>query len=161
MTSPIDSSTAQAEGWDRHWDEHWAHRTEAMARPDLRESEGLRRLQGRIARIDEVTVADWTATRTREEVSVLCDTHHVPVAPWREVMAVLADPHLRARGFLMDHLTDAGPVALPNRPIRDEGSALRPLTSSPSLGQHTDEVLPERCGLDEAALADLRRAGGI
>jgi hypothetical protein len=40
-------------------------------------------------------------------------------------------------------------------------SALRPLTSSPSLRQQTDEVLPARCGLDAAALADLRHAGGI
>jgi crotonobetainyl-CoA:carnitine CoA-transferase CaiB-like acyl-CoA transferase len=45
--------------------------------------------------------------------------------------------------------------------VRYEGSALRPLTSSPALGQHTGEVLTELCGLDEAALADLRREGVI
>ena len=144
-------------------DEHWAHLTEAMGRPDLRDSEELRRLPGRVARIDEVTaaVADWTATRTRNEISALCDQYHVPAAPLRDMMEVLADPHLHARGFLTDHVTDAVPVALPNSPMRYEGSALRPLTSSPSLGQHTDEVLTELCGLDEAALADLRREGVI
>jgi CoA:oxalate CoA-transferase len=144
-------------------DEHWANLTEAMGRPDLRDSEELRRLPGRVARIDEVTaaVADWTATRTRNEISALCDQYHVPAAPLRDMMEVLADPHLHARGFLTDHVTDAVPVALPNSPMRDEGSALRPLTSAPSLGQHTDEVLTELCGLDEAALADLRREGVI
>lgn len=144
-------------------DEHWAKLTEAMGRADLRESEELRRLQGRIARIDEVTaaVAQWTASRTREEVSALCEKHHVPAAPLRDVMEVLADPHLHARGFLTEQVTDAGPVALPNSPIRYEGSALRPLTSPPSLGEHTDEVLTELCGLDEAALAALRRTGVI
>lgn len=144
-------------------DEHWANLTEAMGRPDLRDSEELRRLPGRVARIDEVTaaVADWTATRTRNEISALCDQYHVPAAPLRDMMEVLADPHLHARGFLTDHVTDAVPVALPNSPMRYEGSALRPLTSSPSLGQHTDEVLTELCGLDEAALADLRREGVI
>jgi crotonobetainyl-CoA:carnitine CoA-transferase CaiB-like acyl-CoA transferase len=144
-------------------DEHWAHLTEAMGRPDLRDSEELRRLPGRVARIDAVTaaVADWTATRTRNEISALCDQYHVPAAPLRDMMEVLADPHLHARGFLTDHVTDAVPVALPNSPMRYEGSALRPLTSSPSLGQHTDEVLTELCGLDAAALADLRREGVI
>jgi crotonobetainyl-CoA:carnitine CoA-transferase CaiB-like acyl-CoA transferase len=144
-------------------DEHWANLTEAMGRADLRDSEELRRLSGRVARIDEVTaaVADWTATHTRDEISALCDQHHVPSAPLRDMMEILADPHLHARGFLTDHVTDAVPVALPNSPMRYEGSALRPLTSSPSLGQHTDEVLTELCGLDEAALADLRREGVI
>jgi CoA:oxalate CoA-transferase len=144
-------------------DEHWANLTEAMGRPDLRDSEELRRLPGRVARIDDVTaaVADWTATRTRNEISALCDQYHVPAAPLRDMMEVLADPHLHARGFLTDHVTDAVPVALPNSPMRYEGSALRPLTSAPSLGQHTDEVLTELCGLDEAALADLRREGVI
>jgi CoA:oxalate CoA-transferase len=144
-------------------DAHWAHLTEAMGRPDLRDSEELRRLSGRVARIDEVTAAvvDWTATRTRNEISALCDQYHVPAAPLRDLMEVLADPHLHARGFLTDHVTDAVPVALPNSPMRYEGSALRPLMSAPSLGQHTDEVLTELCGLDEAALADLRREGVI
>jgi hypothetical protein len=32
--------------------------------------------------------------------------------------------------------------------MRYEGSPLRPLTSPPLLGEHTDEVLAEFCGLD-------------
>jgi CoA:oxalate CoA-transferase len=140
-------------------DEHWANLTEAMDRPDLSANESLRHIQGRIARIDEVTawVADWTAGRTREEISALCEKHHVPAAPLRDVLEVLADPHLHARGFLTDRPTDAGPVALPNSPMRYEGSGLRPLASPPELGEHTDEVLTELCGLDEAMLAGLRR----
>lgn len=144
-------------------DEHWAHLTEAMDRPDLGANESLRHLQGRIAQIDEVTaaVADWTSTRTREVVCALCDRYHVPAAPLRDVLEVLADPHLHARGFLTDQRTDAGPIALPNSPMRYEGSALRPLTSPPLLDEHTDEVLAELCGLDQAELAALRGAGVI
>jgi CoA:oxalate CoA-transferase len=134
-----------------------------MGRPDLGESESLRRLPGRVAQIDQVTaaVAQWTATRTREEVSALCDKHHVPSAPLRDVSEILADPHLHARGFLTNQVTDAGTVALPNSPMRYDGSALRPLAPPPALGEHTDEVLGELCGLDEGELAALRRAGVI
>lgn len=162
---PFDTFEA-ADGWVAivcATDDHWANLTEAMGRPDLRENESLRQLQGRIAQIDEVTamVADWAATRTREAVCTLCDRYHVPAAPLRDVPEVLADPHLHARGFLTIHATDAGPVALPNSPMRYEGSALRSLTSPPSLGEHTDEVLAELCSLDQTQLAALRHAGAI
>jgi CoA:oxalate CoA-transferase len=55
--------------------------------------------------------------------------------------------------------TEAGTVALPNSPMRYEGSALRALTAPPGLGEHTDEVLRELCGLDANALSDLHRTG--
>ena len=144
-------------------DEHWANLTEAMDRSDLRADESLHRLHGRIARIDEVTaaVAQWTATRTREEVSALCQKHHIPAASVRDVVEVLRDPHLHARGFLTDQAGGAGPVALPNSPIRYEGSAMLPLKAPPGLGEHTEAVLTELCDLDEAELADIRRAGVI
>jgi crotonobetainyl-CoA:carnitine CoA-transferase CaiB-like acyl-CoA transferase len=76
-------------------------------------------------------------------------------------MEVLADPHLRARGFLTDHETPAGIVALPNSPMRYAGSALRQLQPPPGLGEHTDEILAELCGLKEAELADLHQRGVV
>jgi crotonobetainyl-CoA:carnitine CoA-transferase CaiB-like acyl-CoA transferase len=162
---PFDTFEA-ADGWVAvvcATDDHWVNLTEAMGRPDLRADESLRGLQGRIARIDEVTqiVAQWTAARTREAVTELLQRHHVPAAPLRDVLEVLADPHLHARGFLTNRATDAGPVALPNSPMRYEGSALKQLTSPPSLGEHTDEVLAELCGLNAAAVAELRAAGVV
>jgi crotonobetainyl-CoA:carnitine CoA-transferase CaiB-like acyl-CoA transferase len=140
-------------------DEHWVKLTEAMDRPDLRANQSLSGLLGRVERIDEVTseVAKWTAKHTRDEVSAMCEKHHVPAAPLRDVMEILDDPHLHARGFLTEQVTEAGPVNLPNSPMRYEGSGLRPLTPPPALGEHTDEVLAKSCGLDKAVLAELRR----
>jgi len=144
-------------------DEHWLKLTETMRRPDLAADTSLGRLADRIARIDEVTaiVGAWVAQYTRDEISALCEAHRVPAAPLREVMEVLADPHLHERGFLTNHPTEAGPVALPNSPMRYEGSALRPLTSAPRLGEDTDAVLSELCSLDAAELALLRGQGVI
>ena len=67
-------------------------------------------------------------------------------APLSDALEVLSDPHLLARGFLTHQPTEAGPVALPNSPMRYEGSGLRPLTPPPALGEHTDQVLSELCG---------------
>ena len=162
---PFDTFEA-ADGWVTivcATDEHWARLTEAMDRPDLRADETLRQLRGRIERIDEVTaeIAKWAAKRTRDEVSAICEKHGVAAAPLRDVVELLADPHLRERGFLTEQVTEHGPVALPNSPMRYQGSALRPLTAPPSLGEHTDQVLGEFCGLDQPALAALRRDGVI
>jgi CoA:oxalate CoA-transferase len=144
-------------------DEHWLKLTDAMGRADLRADEELRRLAGRIARIDEVTeaVAQWAAQRTRAEVTEACQQAQVAAAPLRDVMEVLADPHLHARGFFTSVLGPGGPVLLPNSPVRYDGSPLRELTPAPDLGEHTDQVLAELCGLDETALKELRQDGVI
>ncbi len=144
-------------------DEHWLNLTAAMNRPDLRADEALRTLAGRIERIEEVTdwIAAWMTTRTRADIIALCQEFHIPAAPLRDVMEVLDDPHLHARGFLSYQPTAAGPVALPNSPMRYSGSPLRALASPPSLGEHTDAVLHELCGLDDATVAGLRRDGVI
>ena len=144
-------------------DDHWANFTEAMARPDLRENESLRHLRGRIEQIDDVTamIGNWTRTHTRDEITALCDKYHVPSAPLRDVLEVLADPHLHARGFLTDQSTEAGTVAMPNSPMRYAGSALRTVMTAPLLGEHTDEVLAELCGVDQAELTALRQSGAV
>jgi crotonobetainyl-CoA:carnitine CoA-transferase CaiB-like acyl-CoA transferase len=144
-------------------DEHWLKLTEAMGRPDLGADQSLRNLSGRITRIDEVTdiIAKWTMSRTRAEVSDVCEKHQVPAAPLKDVLEVLGDPHLHQRGFLTDHATETGTVSLPNSPMRYAGSALRNLQPPPALGEHTDEVLRELCGLGDAELAALRREAVI
>jgi CoA:oxalate CoA-transferase len=162
---PFDAFAA-ADGWVTivcATDQHWANLTEAMERPDLGADESLRELAGRIERIDEVTsaVAQWTATRTRDQVSARCQQYHVAAAPLRDVVEILVDPHLHSRGFLTNVPTEAGTIALPNSPLRYHGSPLRALTPPPQLGEHTDKVLTELCGLDDAALASLRRDGVI
>ena len=161
---PFDTFEA-ADGWVAivcATDEHWANFTGATGIAALQDA-SLRQLKARIARIDEITeaIAQWASTRTRDEITTLCQASHVPCAPLRDVLEVLDDPHLRARGFLTEHPTHAGPVALPNSPMRYEGSPLRTLTAPPALGEHTNAVLAELCGLNDAEIAALREAGAL
>jgi CoA:oxalate CoA-transferase len=144
-------------------DDHWVKLTKAMGRPELAEDKSLQHLHGRVERIDEVThwVADWVAKHTRGEISALCEKFRIPAAPLCDALEVLSDPHLRARGFLTEQPTLNGPVALPNSPMRYEGSSLRALTAPPGLGEHTDDVLSELCGLGAAELTALRQEGVI
>lgn len=81
----------------------------------------------------------------------------IPCGPINDIPAILTDPHVQARGLLrvIDGLSMIGPpVALSATP----GTLRRP---PPRLGQHTDEILSEVLGLDDAAIARLRAEGAI
>jgi CoA:oxalate CoA-transferase len=144
-------------------DEHWINLTKAMDRTDLQTDESLKQLYNRISRIDEVTeaVAQWTAKHSREQVCDLCHIHHVPAAPLLDAVELVNDPHLHAREFLTNQAGSTGTVALPNSPIRYEGSALMTLKPPPGLGEHTEAILSELCNIDESELAAMRREGVI
>jgi CoA:oxalate CoA-transferase len=162
---PFDTFEAE-DGWIAivcATDEHWQNLTAAMGRPDLGADRDLATLPGRIGRIEELTatIGDWAATRSREEIGRLCQDAHVPAAPLREVTEVLTDPHLVARGFLTEVEGARGPESLPHSPMGYSGSPRAPLTRAPRLGEHTDEVLAELCGIGPDELAELHRSGVI
>lgn len=162
---PFDTFEA-ADGWVAvvaATDEHWVNLTRAMGRQDLHDDQSLRGLHARIARIEELTdaISAWTGGLTRDQVVSICHEYHVPSAPVRNLQEVLADPHLRARGFLTEHPSAKGPIALPHSPMRYAGSDLMALRPSPGLGQDTEQVLHDLCGLTTAELAELRRDGVI
>lgn len=144
-------------------DEHWLKLTRAMNRPDLENDLELRGLKGRIDRIDEITdiVAAWAKQYDRDELWALCQEFSVPSSPLRDVVEVLNDPHLHARGFLSEQIAATGPVYLPNSPMRYEGSPLVDLVPAPELGGDTDAVLGEVLGLDKDQLAALRAEGAF
>jgi crotonobetainyl-CoA:carnitine CoA-transferase CaiB-like acyl-CoA transferase len=47
---------------------------------------------------------------------------------------------------------------MPGWPVRVDGKATR-ITSSPMLGEHTDQVLNEWLGLNAEAVAEMKREG--
>ena len=73
-----------------------------------------------------------------------------------------ADPHFQARGPLAEvDDPEVGPLLMPAvapRLSRTPGGVRWP---GPRPGQHTDEVLTERLGLDPARVDALRAAGVV
>ena len=86
----------------------------------------------------------------------------VPVGAINTIDQVVTHPQVVARNALVtcDHPV-AGPVRVVGPPVRlsDTPGAVR--APAPMLGQHTDEVLRQRLGLDDDALDRLRRTGVI
>jgi crotonobetainyl-CoA:carnitine CoA-transferase CaiB-like acyl-CoA transferase len=82
------------------------------------------------------------------------------VGPVNDVAEAYADPHLRARGMIIDQPVGEGTVAGIGNPVRLVGSSTPPARPAPGFGEHTDAVLAE-AGYDAAAVERLRAAGAI
>jgi crotonobetainyl-CoA:carnitine CoA-transferase CaiB-like acyl-CoA transferase len=99
-----------------------------------------------------------TVTRTTREWVAALEAAAVPCGPINRLDDVFADPQVQARGLRIElpH-SQAGTVPLVANPIRLSASPVVYRNAPPQLGQHTDEVLREWLGLDETAVAALRR----
>ena len=84
----------------------------------------------------------------------------IPAGPINTVGEALRDPQVAARGLVQEVTLSDGSVAPMLGPVAQlsaEPATIR--HAPPALGQHTEEILRERLGLDTAAIADLRRRG--
>jgi CoA:oxalate CoA-transferase len=125
----------------------WRSLCAAMGEPDLADDERFSnngRRYHNLADLDDV-ITRWTSSRTRADVLATLHAAKVPVSAVREVAELVEDRHLHERGALqhLDH-PQLGDIVVPHSPLRFRGSALAPLTPSPALGQHNDELLGER-----------------
>jgi crotonobetainyl-CoA:carnitine CoA-transferase CaiB-like acyl-CoA transferase len=118
----------------------------AMAGLDL----AARREQRRV--IDAV-IADWARSREAAPAAAELRRAGVPAAALTSSTDLVADPHLRRRGFWDAH----DKAVLPGLPWRASfGRATGP---APGLGADTDAVLREVLGLSADNIAGLRASG--
>ena len=110
-------------------------------------------------------MGELTRTRHTADWIALLEHKAVPCGPINDIGRAFDDAQVQARGLAVTLPRDAGDgiaqirgVASPLR-LADNPPVLR--NAPPALGQHTDEVLGERLGLDAAARECLRMAGAI
>lgn len=145
-------------------DQHWAGLCAALDLADLAGDPALATNAGRVAQRERVMQAMGAALARlpRGEAFAALDAAGVPAGPVLALDEVMADEHVRARGLVgaFDHPQLGRFPALRN-PLRfsgwDDAAPGRP----PVLGEHTDEILASRLGLDDAAIAALRQEGAI
>ncbi len=132
----------------------------AMGRPELASSSTYGEQRTRLehaAQVNEI-VRDWCGSLTREEVLERCYSTHTPAGPLNNIADIFSDRQFHARRNLVaidDHRTGESmilPSVVPR--LSETPGSIRQL--GPTLGEHTDEVLRDLLGLDEARIADLR-----
>lgn len=141
-----------------HEDWFWVPFCAATGLDDLAELTSPERL----ARYEELAqrIEAAIATRTRDEWSAAFDAAGVPFGPVHSLEEVARDPHIQARGLLVEVPADGEtPTRVHVRqPIRFQGHESGPTRHAPRLGEHTRQVL-EQAGLSPAEVDELIAAG--
>jgi CoA:oxalate CoA-transferase len=101
-------------------------------------------------------------TKTTQEWLVEFEAVGIPCGPVNTIDKVAQDPQIAARQMIVDlaHL-EGKPLRVINTPVklsRTPGLVDRP---SPSLGEHTEEVLSTLLGLTQGQILKLRQSGVI
>jgi len=106
-------------------------------------------------------VETWCATHTVEEICATLGEVGIPVGPVRTIPEVAKDPHLWEREMLvkMDDAL-AGEMYVPGVTIKLSKTPGR-VGPVPTPGQHTDDVLHEVLGYDDAMIDGLRQRGVV
>ncbi|HMM75164.1 MAG TPA: CoA transferase [Gammaproteobacteria bacterium] len=136
---------------------------DCLERPELKTDPRYATISARFAHyaLLQATIAAWCATLSTDEAVARLEEAGVPVSPYRDLSAALADPQLRRRAMLTSVVDGAGPLIVPDSPwlFSATTAAVRP--SVPRLGEHADEVLATELGCDAERRAALRADGSV
>jgi crotonobetainyl-CoA:carnitine CoA-transferase CaiB-like acyl-CoA transferase len=107
-------------------------------------------------------LVDRLRARSRNDWVEVLKGAGVPCGSVREVSEVLADRQLEARSMIetVDHVS-AGAIRVLGVPIKLSDTPGGVRSAPPALGQHTEQILREDCGLSAAQIEVLRTERAI
>jgi crotonobetainyl-CoA:carnitine CoA-transferase CaiB-like acyl-CoA transferase len=102
---------------------------------------------------------DVFATKSTQEWLAFGLEHNTPIAPANSPKTLYADPQFKDRFDLLP-ASEVGADMLPT-PIKFVDEQLPMPTKAPTVGQHTEQVLRDVLGWDDAQIAAARAAGAF
>jgi crotonobetainyl-CoA:carnitine CoA-transferase CaiB-like acyl-CoA transferase len=99
-------------------------------------------------------LAEHFVQRTCDDVLAACAAANIPAGRVRTVEEVLAAPEVAERGMIYD----TGGVRTTGSPMHFSATPVRSPSAPPALGEHSDAILRNVLGYDEARLRELRDA---
>ncbi len=128
-----------------------------LNRPDIGDQASWRTNKGRVEDRENLLaqISPLLKLRTTKDWAKTFNDGGVPHSPIRSVGEALQSEQVESRSQILEHAeglrTVGQPVPFPGQPNEPP----------PTLGAHTDEVLRQYLGLDEAGVDDLRTQGAI
>jgi crotonobetainyl-CoA:carnitine CoA-transferase CaiB-like acyl-CoA transferase len=143
--------------------EHWDRLLKVVGREDLIGDEKYNTPAKRLQHEPEVDdiIAAWTKTETKFDAMKIVGEAGIPAGAVMDTAELYADETFEQRGVMqtMEHPVHE-PFKMPGWPVRVDGKAVR-IKSSPMLGEHTEQVIGEWLGLNEAAVGELKAVGAV
>jgi crotonobetainyl-CoA:carnitine CoA-transferase CaiB-like acyl-CoA transferase len=141
---------------------------ELIGHPDWAADPRFATRQGWVDHLEDLlrpAIEDWASGMTKIEACRAMGAAGLPAGPCLADEEVVADPHVAARGMLVEiPRTDgvAQPVLTPGNPVRLSAVPAHPAGRRPPwLGEHTAEVLSAELGMSGDQIEALRGAGVI
>ena len=141
----------------------WAILMKIIGREELIEDPAWATPEVRLPKLDQCfgLIEEWTKTKDKMDIMDILNRENVPCGPILSMKELIEDESLAARGTVVevDHpergvfTTVGNPIKLSNSPVE--------VTTSPLLGEHTDEILKQVVGLDDSEIAAAREAGAV
>jgi len=145
-------------------DEQWRRFCRIIEASDLAGDERFATNRARVTNYDALRplLVERLRTRSRTAWVEVLKAAGVPCGSVRTISEVLVDQQLDARGMVetVDHVS-AGAIRVLGVPIKlsDTPGAVR--SAPPALGQHTESILRDDCGLSAAQIETLRSEAAI
>jgi formyl-CoA transferase len=119
--------------------------------------------EARLPKLDRCfsMIEEWTMTKDKLEVMKILNQHSIPCGPVLDMKDLIEDESLAARGIVVEvEHPERGAFKTVGNPIKLSDSPTE-IRSSPLLGEHTEEILRELVGYDDAAIEAARVDGAI
>ncbi len=141
----------------------WEPLMKLVGREDLTDHPDYATPKARLTHLDEcfALIEGWTMGHTKFEAMQILNDHDVPCGPILDTRELLEDDSLAARGMIVEvehpvrgvFKTVGCPLRLSDSPVE--------VTSSPLLGEHTDQVLHDLLDLSDDDIAAARAVGAV
>lgn len=137
---------------------------DGLGKPEWKDDPKFKINSQRVANRDklETEIETISTQRTTQEWLDIFEGSGMPYAAVNDVQGTLNHEHTKARNMVIEVEHEAcGPVKLVNTPFKLSESKPGFRSPPPTLGQHTNEVLREHLGLDDAQISSLREKGVV
>lgn len=142
--------------------EQWLALAAALEQPALLEDVRFRTQSDRIHHREELDqiIQEWTRHRDAHQVMRQLQVNHIPCGVVQNGADLVADEHLKERGFLVEcDNPRIGRITLPGPPLRFAACSTTTQWEFPELGRDNAAVLSELLGYTPERISELDRDG--